>query len=90
MDIGKYQVERELGRGASGVVYLARDTFRDNWVAIKQIHPVFVGEVSGVDLTKPLTREERASKVKKKDFFSKYSAEAQAVLGILLDSPSTY
>ena len=34
---------------------------------------------------KPLTREERASKVKKKDFFSKYSAEAQAVLGILLD-----
>ena len=37
--IGKYQIERELGRGASGVVYLARDTFRDNWVAIKQIHP---------------------------------------------------
>ena len=34
---------------------------------------------------KPLTREERDSKVKKKDFFSKYSAEAQAVLGILLD-----
>ena len=34
---------------------------------------------------KPLTRKERASKVKKKDFFSKYSAEAQAVLGILLD-----
>lgn len=27
----------------------------------------------------------RASNVKKKDFFSKYSAEAQAVLGILLD-----
>lgn len=27
-------------------------------VAIKQIHPVFVGEVSGVDLTKPLSREE--------------------------------
>lgn len=38
-DIGKYQIERELGRGASGVVYLARDTFRDNLVAIKQIHP---------------------------------------------------
>ncbi len=38
-DIGKYQIERELGRGASGAVYLARDTFRDNWVAIKQIHP---------------------------------------------------
>jgi alpha-ketoglutarate-dependent 2,4-dichlorophenoxyacetate dioxygenase len=30
-------------------------------VAIKQIHPVFVGEVSGVDLTNPLTREEAAA-----------------------------
>ncbi len=37
--IGKYRIERELGRGASGVVYLAYDTFRNNWVAIKQIHP---------------------------------------------------
>lgn len=37
--IGKYRIERELGRGASGTVYLAYDTFRDNWVAIKQIHP---------------------------------------------------
>lgn len=34
---------------------------------------------------KPLTRKERAGYVRKKDFFSKYSAEAQAVLGILLD-----
>ena len=30
-------------------------------VSIRQIHPVFVGEVSGVDLTKPLTREEVAA-----------------------------
>jgi type I restriction enzyme R subunit len=34
---------------------------------------------------KPLTRKERANNVKKKDFFSKYSADAQAVLSILLD-----
>lgn len=34
---------------------------------------------------KPLTRKERANNVKKKDFFSKYSADAQAVLNILLD-----
>lgn len=34
---------------------------------------------------KPLTRKERANNVKKKDFFSKYSANAQAVLSILLD-----
>ncbi len=34
---------------------------------------------------KPLTRKERANNVKKKDFFSKYSADAQAVLSVLLD-----
>jgi len=30
-------------------------------VSIRQIHPVFVGEVSGVDLSRPLTREEAAA-----------------------------
>jgi alpha-ketoglutarate-dependent 2,4-dichlorophenoxyacetate dioxygenase len=30
-------------------------------VSIRQIHPVFVGEVSGCDLTKPLSREEVAA-----------------------------
>jgi len=30
-------------------------------LSIRQIHPVFVGEVSGVDLSKPLTREEAAA-----------------------------
>lgn len=34
---------------------------------------------------KPLTRRERAGNVRNKDFFSKYSADAQAVLSILLD-----
>jgi len=30
-------------------------------ISIRQIHPVFVGEVSGVDLRKPLTRDEAAA-----------------------------
>ena len=30
-------------------------------VAIRQIHPVFVGEVSGIDITSPLTRDEVAA-----------------------------
>jgi alpha-ketoglutarate-dependent 2,4-dichlorophenoxyacetate dioxygenase len=30
-------------------------------LSIRQIHPVFVGEVTGVDLTKPLSREEVAA-----------------------------
>lgn len=34
---------------------------------------------------KPLTRQERANNVKKRDFFSNYSGDARAVLEILLD-----
>src|SRR5437763_865656 len=30
-------------------------------LSIRQVHPVFVGEVSGVDLRQPLTREEAAA-----------------------------
>lgn len=37
--IGKYSVEREIGRGASSTVYLGFDRFLKRAVAIKQIHP---------------------------------------------------
>ena len=37
--IGKYRIERLLGRGASGCVYLAQDPFRQTPVAIKLAHP---------------------------------------------------
>ena len=30
-------------------------------VSIRQIHPVFVGEVSGIDITRPLSRDEVAA-----------------------------
>ena len=36
--IGKYVVERQLGRGASSTVYLGYDRFHRRKVAIKQIH----------------------------------------------------
>jgi tRNA A-37 threonylcarbamoyl transferase component Bud32 len=36
--IGKYRVIRELGRGASSIVYLAEDPFTDKKVALKRIH----------------------------------------------------
>jgi eukaryotic-like serine/threonine-protein kinase len=37
--IGKYQIIRELGRGATGRVYLAIDPFGDRQVAIKVVFP---------------------------------------------------
>lgn len=37
--IGKYHIVRELGRGATSVVYLARDPFGNREVAIKVIKP---------------------------------------------------
>jgi eukaryotic-like serine/threonine-protein kinase len=40
--IGKFQLRRMLGKGASGTVYLARDTFSGNDVALKVIDPEVV------------------------------------------------
>jgi tRNA A-37 threonylcarbamoyl transferase component Bud32 len=37
--IGKYRIEREIGRGASATVYLGFDPFHGRRVAVKQIHP---------------------------------------------------
>lgn len=36
-EIGKYRVVRELGKGATSAVYLARDPFKDHQVAIKLV-----------------------------------------------------
>ena len=44
--IGKYRIEKELGRGASSVVYLAHDSFNERTVALKQIHAHLVKDPS--------------------------------------------
>src|SRR5882762_5685196 len=39
LQIGKYDVQKLLGKGATGTVYLARDTFTGREVALKTIEP---------------------------------------------------
>lgn len=39
MELGKYEVIQELGKGGFGVVYLAKDTTLDRSVALKVLHP---------------------------------------------------
>jgi predicted Ser/Thr protein kinase len=56
--LGAYRIEREIGRGGMGVVYLAEDTRLGRRVAIKSVAPT----VSGNDqLRERLRREARAA-----------------------------
>jgi len=41
--IGKYEVIRELGKGATSIVYLAKDPFANREVAIKVVQPEMLG-----------------------------------------------
>jgi len=52
--LGRYQLEREIGRGAMGVVYLGRDTAINRLVAIKAIP--LASEFSEVELAEARTR----------------------------------
>jgi len=48
----RYRLIRELGRGATGVVYLARDAELDREVAVKLLHPHLAGTERADALTK--------------------------------------
>jgi len=52
--LGRYQLEREIGRGAMGIVYLGRDTAIKRMVAIKAIP--LASEFSGAELVEARSR----------------------------------
>jgi serine/threonine protein kinase len=56
--IGVYRIERVLGQGGMGVVYLAVDTRLDRTVALKAVAPAFSGDATKRDR---LRREARAA-----------------------------
>ncbi|MDB4912454.1 MAG: hypothetical protein JWM95_98 [Gemmatimonadetes bacterium] len=56
--IGRYSLERELGRGGMGVVYLAREVRLDRQVAIKLLPPEFADKA---DLRDRFMREARTA-----------------------------
>jgi len=45
--VGKYLIEREIGQGATGIVYLAMDTFRKRQVAVKMADEALLADVAG-------------------------------------------
>jgi serine/threonine protein kinase len=62
--IGRYEILRELGRGAMGVVYAAEDPFIGRQVAIKTIRLGSLDvEANHAELTQRLRREARAAGV---------------------------
>ena len=42
--IGKYEIIKEIGRGATSVVYKAYDPFQDREVAVKAVFPEALGD----------------------------------------------
>ncbi|HEY0083212.1 MAG TPA: protein kinase [Pyrinomonadaceae bacterium] len=56
--LGQYRVEREIGRGGMGEVYLARDTWLDRLVALKLLPPFLT---SDADRARRFEREARAA-----------------------------
>jgi formylglycine-generating enzyme required for sulfatase activity len=59
--IGRYEIEREIGRGAMGVVYLGFDPLLKRKVAVKTLLPTQSGDMSWETLLKRLTREAQAA-----------------------------
>jgi serine/threonine-protein kinase len=53
---GRYILERELGRGATAIVWLARDSFRGQAVAIKILRPELASSVAALGFLREIRR----------------------------------
>ncbi len=74
--IGKYRVIRELGRGATGAVYLADDIFNKRQVAIKLMFPAMLKDAEDGELYRKmfLTEASLAGKIIHPHIVSIYDA----------------
>jgi len=52
--LGKYEINKQIGRGSMGTVYLAYDAFSDDHVAIKVAHPQFIEQTENGERFKKL------------------------------------
>jgi len=52
----RYAIERELGRGATSIVYLAHDLSHDRMVAIKMLRPELVASASAAQFLREIRR----------------------------------
>jgi eukaryotic-like serine/threonine-protein kinase len=59
--IGKYEIRRELGKGAMGVVFEGYDPDCDRRVAIKAVHEHLLGNPDGPEFLARLQREAQAA-----------------------------
>ncbi|HUR89103.1 MAG TPA: serine/threonine-protein kinase [Ramlibacter sp.] len=78
--IGKYNVVRELGRGASSTVYLAEDPFNGRKVALKQIHAHLIADETKAARYKRAMRNEAllAGRLKHPYIVAVYDADGEA------------
>jgi serine/threonine protein kinase len=74
-EIGKYQIIRELGKGATSTVYLAYDPFAERQVAIKRLNLEQMGDEEGKQFKKLfLTEASLAGKIEHPYIVSIYDA----------------
>lgn len=83
--LGRYQIQREVGRGAMGVVYLAFDPTISRQVAIKTLHYHLFSAEELPDIRERFLREARAvGKLKHHNIVTIYDADETADLAYVV------